>query len=101
MRFKKTITSAAVAAALVLIPVSAASAQTWTSTPGGGTWQHGVEGGAVFSYYHHPGKSHTATACNSGVFDKCRQVVAVKNQWARASNTASWNGGNTAFWNVL
>ena len=96
---RSMIAAAALAVALTAIPTVAASATT-TVNAGGGLWQYGVDGN-VFSNYHHETKSHTATACDNGYLKTCKQVAAVRGQWARASTSASWNGGNTAFWNTL
>ena len=99
MRIRRMLGTAAVVAAMVIVPVTAA--QATTEKVGGGVWTYGVSGGIVSSDYHHPTKYHTATACNNGLIDKCQQVSAAPDAWARASKTASWAGGNTAFWNVL
>ncbi|WP_350224770.1 lactococcin 972 family bacteriocin [Leifsonia sp. fls2-241-R2A-40a] len=97
MKLRNAGFAALLAAALVAVPVSSASATTVNA--GGGLWQYGSDSN-VYSYYHHATKNHTATACNGGIVDRCRQVAAVKNQWARATQVRSLRG-NTAYWNTL
>ncbi|MFF1635169.1 lactococcin 972 family bacteriocin [Leifsonia sp. NPDC058248] len=112
-RFGKVLAGAAVAGMLAVIPAVGASAaplapravvsaETFSSAPGGGTWQHGTDAWDVFSNYYHSSKSHTATACdNGGLVKTCKQAVAIKGNWASSKTTKSYFGGNTAFWNTL
>ena len=91
------------AAALVVLPVTAANASATSTNAGGGLWQYGVETGLVghvYSNYHHATKNHTATACDGSISHTCKQAAAIKNAWAKASTNKS-NGGNTAYWNTL
>lgn len=110
MRIRNIVFAAAAAVALTVAPVSAASAVAPKTvaasgdnalTVGGGTWQYGTTSASVYSNYHHPTKSHTATACDGSIFQGCTQAVAVKGNWARASRTKTFIGGNTAFWNTI
>ena len=101
MRLKKIFAAVLVAGALSVAPAMAASADSTTVEVAGGLWQYGVENGTVFSNFHHPTRSHTATACDGAIFMECVQTAAVANAWARASTGATWLGGNTAYYNVL
>ncbi len=105
MRITKLVTVGIIAAVLGVAPVTSASAVVATgdnaATVGGGTWQYGTNSSSVYSNYHHPTKSHTATACDGSIFKGCTQAVAVKNSFARASHAKTFIGGNTAFWNTL
>lgn len=99
-KVKMFVAAGAIAAALAVVPATGSMALT-SESQGGGLFQYGVEGGTVYSNYHHARYYHTATACNNGMIDKCRQVAAAKNQWAKASIASSWLGGNTSWWNVI
>jgi lactococcin 972 family bacteriocin len=111
MRYKKTLSALAVAGMLAIAPAAAATASVMpkaavatgsnTTQPGGGLWQYGTTSQTVFSYYNHSSKNHTATACDGSLFKTCRQVAAIKGQWARSTTQKTWTGGNTAFWNTL
>jgi lactococcin 972 family bacteriocin len=106
-RFTAGAVAIGIMSALSLTPASDVKAATPISVPmdtttnaGGGLWQYGVSGN-VFSYYHHATKGHTATACDGrDPFKTCKQVAAVKNNWARAATNAGPRG-NTAYWNTL
>jgi lactococcin 972 family bacteriocin len=103
MRKKFGFTAVLVAAAMVVLPVTAANASSTSTNAGGGLWQYGVESGLVgkvYSNYHHASKNHTATACDGSLSHHCKQVAAVKGAWAKASTNKS-NSGNTAYWNTL
>ncbi|MGN7798392.1 lactococcin 972 family bacteriocin [Leifsonia sp. 22587] len=104
MKLKSVLGIGVAAAVIALVPATVASAGSTTVNAGGGLWQYGTEGtngfGTTFSYYTHATKNHTATACDGRLPRNCKQVAAVKNQWARASLTSSY-GGNAAYWNTL
>ena len=97
MKARKLVGTAAAVAALVLLPVGVAAAETVQA--GGGLWSYGVTTDVVYSNYHHPSLYHTATACNGGWFDQCRQAAAAAGAWANASSARSLTG-NTAYWNT-
>ena len=98
MKAKKLIGAVAIAAALVVLPVTAAGATT--EYVGGGLWTYGTTLDTVYSNYHHQTKYHTATACHGGFFDQCRQAAATPGAWANAVHAKTWIGGNTAYWNT-
>ena len=97
MKARKLVGTAAAVAALVLLPVAAAAADT--VQVGGGLWSYGVTIDNVYSNYHHPSRYHTATACNGGWVDQCRQAAASAGAWANATSARSITG-NTAYWNT-
>lgn len=110
MKIKKSALAVALGFGLMLTLAPAAQAATaapaaraglTSQNAGGGLFQYGVEGGKVISNYHHAKKYHTATSCNNGLIDRCKQVAASANKWAKSSHASSWLGGNTAYWNVL
>lgn len=103
MKIKKTAVAVALGFGLMLTmaPAAQAAPALTSESAGGGLFQYGVEGGKVISNYHHAKKYHTATSCNNGLVDRCKQVAASANKWAKSSHASSWLGGNTAFWNVL
>lgn len=99
-KLKMFLAVGAVASALAIVPATGAMALT-SESQGGGLFQYGVEGGQVISNYHHATYYHTATACNNALFKSCKQAAASKGEWAKAQTAASWNGGNTSWWNVI
>lgn len=96
-----TLVAIGAALALVAVPAGSASATLKSERAGGGLFQYGVENGKVYSNFHHRTRYHTATACNSGWVNPCKQVAASKDRWAKSTVPSSWDGGNKAYWNVL
>lgn len=99
-KLKKALAAGAVAVALVVVPAGGAMALT-SESRGGGLFQYGVQSGIVYANYHHATYYHTATACNDSLINKCKQVAAAKNAWAKSTIAASWFGGNTSWWNII
>jgi lactococcin 972 family bacteriocin len=89
-----------IAAALIALPATAASAAT-VHPKEGGLWDYGVSDGNVYSSYYHATKDHTATACNGGLIDACHKAVATKKHWAKAKNIQSYTGGNKAYYSIV
>lgn len=95
MRKNKLFATFAVAAALTMVPATAALATT--VSVGGGLWSYGVSWPNVYSNYHHGSLYHSATACSSS--SDCVQVAAAAGAWANASKYQSCCY-NTAYWNT-
>ncbi|RUQ96923.1 lactococcin 972 family bacteriocin [Labedella endophytica] len=95
----KALAVAGVAVTVALTPMAGAEAGTTTKKVGGGLWEYGVNS-SVFSYYHHQKKYHSATACNNAMFNQCKKTSSAPGAWARATQSKSYFGGNTAYWST-
>ena len=71
------------------------------STPGGGDWYWGYEGGVLFSSYSHKTLYHSATVTTDlGVDKKYRHADGTFDGYAHAEMESNGKGTNKVNWNT-
>ncbi|RWZ58483.1 hypothetical protein ELQ92_14365 [Labedella populi] len=63
------------------------------------SWCVGPVGSATTTGREKP-KYHSATACDGSIIRHCAKKSAGPGKWARASTSATYIGGNTAYWDT-
>ncbi|MGV0342034.1 lactococcin 972 family bacteriocin [Corynebacterium mastitidis] len=95
----KKITRGLTATALsgALVAGGAAAALATVVNVDGGTWNYGVEGGRVWSDYHHPGLSHGSSVEGAHRADSGCQNPDV---WAKASAPSRWYAADKSYYRI-
>lgn len=90
---KKPMLAAATAGTLALAGVGVAGAVT--DFVDGGQWDHGNDGGRVFSNYHHPAVNHGSSVQGHEFVDSGCQPA---NEWARAQAKSKFVGTDGSYY---
>jgi len=99
----RTIVTAAAAAVGLSVSLASGAALATTTYPEGGTFKYGVgndpcAAAYTCSQYHHPSRTHNATACGS-LNSSCASSPWVSGgNWAKV-NILKYASGNRAYYN--